>query len=73
MPSSDFWGMRRSGAVGDLPPATVQPVLENIRRQTTVEEMVSGLDETNALFEARRCLSCLSGQTVKQESHSKER
>ena len=39
-------------------PVTVQPVLENIRRQTTFEEVVSGLDETNALFEARRCLSC---------------
>jgi NADPH-dependent glutamate synthase beta subunit-like oxidoreductase len=39
-------------------PVTVQPVLETIRRQTTFDEVVSGLDETNALFEARRCLSC---------------
>jgi len=39
-------------------PAAVQPLLEGIRRQTTFEEVVSGLDETNALFEARRCLSC---------------
>lgn len=39
-------------------PVTVQPLLENIRRQTTFDEVVGGLDETNALFEARRCLSC---------------
>jgi 2-oxoacid:acceptor oxidoreductase delta subunit (pyruvate/2-ketoisovalerate family) len=39
-------------------PETVQPVLDAVRRQTTFEEVVSGLDETNALFEARRCLSC---------------
>ena len=37
---------------------TVQPVLETIRRQTTFDEVHEGLDETNALFEARRCLSC---------------
>ncbi len=37
---------------------TVQPVLDDIRRRTTFEEVVSGLDEGNALFEARRCLSC---------------
>jgi 2-oxoacid:acceptor oxidoreductase delta subunit (pyruvate/2-ketoisovalerate family) len=39
-------------------PLTVQPVLDALRRQTTFEEVVSGLDESNALFEARRCLSC---------------
>ena len=39
-------------------PLTVQPVLDAVRRETTFEEVVSGLDETNALFEARRCLSC---------------
>jgi len=39
-------------------PETVQRTLETIRRQTTFDEVVSGLDETNALFEARRCLSC---------------
>jgi len=33
-------------------------VLDDIRRRTTFEEVVSGLDESNALFEARRCLSC---------------
>ena len=37
---------------------TVQPVLDDIRRRTTFDEVVSGLDEGNALFEARRCLSC---------------
>ena len=36
----------------------VQPVLEDIRRRTTFDEVVGGLDEGNALFEARRCLSC---------------
>jgi NADPH-dependent glutamate synthase beta subunit-like oxidoreductase len=39
-------------------PITVQPVLDAVRRQTTFEEVVSGLDESNARFEARRCLSC---------------
>jgi NADPH-dependent glutamate synthase beta subunit-like oxidoreductase len=37
---------------------TVQPVLDDIRRRTTFDEVVAGLDEGNALFEARRCLSC---------------
>jgi 2-oxoacid:acceptor oxidoreductase delta subunit (pyruvate/2-ketoisovalerate family) len=37
---------------------TVQPELDLIRRRTTFEEIHGGLDETNALFEARRCLSC---------------
>ena len=37
---------------------TVRPVLDLIRRQSTFEEVQGGLDETNALFEARRCLSC---------------
>ncbi|HUJ51649.1 MAG TPA: NAD(P)-binding protein [Bryobacteraceae bacterium] len=39
-------------------PETVQATLETVRRQTTFDEVVSGLDENNALFEARRCLSC---------------
>ena len=39
-------------------PRTHRPLLEGIRRQTTFEEVVEGLDESNALFEARRCLSC---------------
>ena len=36
----------------------MQPVLDAVRRQTTFEEVVGGLDESNVLFEARRCLSC---------------
>jgi 2-oxoacid:acceptor oxidoreductase delta subunit (pyruvate/2-ketoisovalerate family) len=39
-------------------PRTVQPQLEPARRASTFDEVVGGLDETNALFEARRCLSC---------------
>ena len=39
-------------------PRTVRPELERIRRQTNFEEVVGGLTEENALFEARRCLSC---------------
>ncbi|HET7097279.1 MAG TPA: NAD(P)-binding protein [Casimicrobiaceae bacterium] len=39
-------------------PKTVRPMLEIARRTSTFEEVVRGLDETNALFEARRCLSC---------------
>ena len=36
----------------------VQPTLNAIRRQSTFEEVLGGLDESNALYEARRCLSC---------------
>ena len=39
-------------------PKTVQPTLDQVRRQSTFDEVVGGLDESNALFEARRCLSC---------------
>ncbi len=39
-------------------PKTVRPMLDMIRRQSTFEEVQGGLDESNALFEARRCLSC---------------
>ena len=39
-------------------PKTVRPMLETARRSSTFDEVVSGLDETTALFEARRCLSC---------------
>ena len=39
-------------------PKTVRPVLDRARRTSTFDEVVSGLDESNALFEARRCLSC---------------
>jgi 2-oxoacid:acceptor oxidoreductase delta subunit (pyruvate/2-ketoisovalerate family) len=39
-------------------PATVRPMLEAARRINTFDEVQGGLDETNALYEARRCLSC---------------
>ncbi|MCC7327710.1 MAG: NAD(P)-binding protein [Burkholderiales bacterium] len=39
-------------------PKTVRPMLDLARRTSTFDEVVSGLNETNALFEARRCLSC---------------
>ncbi|HET7368005.1 MAG TPA: FAD-dependent oxidoreductase, partial [Gaiella sp.] len=39
-------------------PRSLQPTLELARRRSTFEEVVGGLDETTALFEARRCLSC---------------
>ena len=39
-------------------PATVRPTLEAARRVKNFEGVVGGLDETNALCEARRCLSC---------------
>ncbi len=37
---------------------TVRPTLDMIRRQTSFDEVQGGLDESTALFEARRCLSC---------------
>jgi len=39
-------------------PKTVAPRLDAVRRQSTFAEVQLGLDEANALFEARRCLSC---------------
>ena len=39
-------------------PKTVRPRLDIIRRRSTFEEVQGGLDEGNALYEARRCLSC---------------
>ena len=39
-------------------PKTVRPLLDLARRTSTFDEVRGGLDETNALFEARRCLSC---------------
>jgi 2-oxoacid:acceptor oxidoreductase delta subunit (pyruvate/2-ketoisovalerate family) len=39
-------------------PKTVAPRLEAVRRQSNFAEVQLGLDEENALFEARRCLSC---------------
>jgi NADPH-dependent glutamate synthase beta subunit-like oxidoreductase len=35
-----------------------RPTLETIRRQSTFDEVVQGLEPANALYEARRCLSC---------------
>jgi len=42
----------------DDAPQSVQPGLDIIRRQTSFDEVIGALDESNALFEARRCLSC---------------
>lgn len=39
-------------------PAVVQPALETARRTSTFDEVTGGLDESSALFEARRCMSC---------------
>ena len=39
-------------------PATLRPKLDLVRRQSTFDEVVIGLDESDALFEARRCMSC---------------
>jgi 2-oxoacid:acceptor oxidoreductase delta subunit (pyruvate/2-ketoisovalerate family) len=39
-------------------PHAVRPRLEAARRVSTFDEVVHGLDESTALFEARRCLSC---------------
>jgi 2-oxoacid:acceptor oxidoreductase delta subunit (pyruvate/2-ketoisovalerate family) len=39
-------------------PQVVRPMLDILRRQSTFDEVVQGLDESNAQFEARRCLSC---------------
>jgi Pyruvate/2-oxoacid:ferredoxin oxidoreductase delta subunit len=39
-------------------PRTVRPQLDAVRRRSTFDEVVGGLDETTAKFEARRCLSC---------------
>jgi 2-oxoacid:acceptor oxidoreductase delta subunit (pyruvate/2-ketoisovalerate family) len=39
-------------------PKSVSPVLDIVRRQSTFDEVVQGLDEGNAQYEARRCLSC---------------
>jgi 2-oxoacid:acceptor oxidoreductase delta subunit (pyruvate/2-ketoisovalerate family) len=39
-------------------PRTVRPMLDVVRRTTGFAEVVGNLDEDNALFEARRCMSC---------------
>jgi len=39
-------------------PRAHRPVLERARRESTFDEVVLGHDETTALLEARRCMSC---------------
>ena len=39
-------------------PKTVRPMLDAVRRQSTFDEVVQGLEDSTALYEARRCLSC---------------
>jgi 2-oxoacid:acceptor oxidoreductase delta subunit (pyruvate/2-ketoisovalerate family) len=39
-------------------PHAVRPRLTEARRTSTFDEVVQGLDEATALFEARRCMSC---------------
>jgi NADPH-dependent glutamate synthase beta subunit-like oxidoreductase len=39
-------------------PRSHRPVLDKARRESTFDEVVQGLDESTALFEARRCMSC---------------
>jgi NADPH-dependent glutamate synthase beta subunit-like oxidoreductase len=39
-------------------PRTHRPRLETVRRQSTFEEVVQALGPENALYEARRCMSC---------------
>ena len=39
-------------------PRAHRPRLEVVRRQSTFDEVVEGLDADNALYEARRCMSC---------------
>ncbi|HAM02809.1 MAG TPA: glutamate synthase [Acidimicrobiaceae bacterium] len=42
----------------DDAPRSLRPRLEQARRASTFDEVVQGLEEPTALFEARRCLSC---------------
>ncbi|MCK5518565.1 MAG: NAD(P)-binding protein [Alphaproteobacteria bacterium] len=39
-------------------PRTARPMIDMQHRQSTFDEVQGGLEETIALFEARRCLSC---------------
>ena len=39
-------------------PRTIRPVLDVVRRTSGFAEIVGNLNEDNALFEARRCMSC---------------
>ena len=39
-------------------PRTIRPMLDIVRRQSGFAEVVGDLDEENAAYEARRCMSC---------------
>ncbi len=39
-------------------PRTLRPTLDVVRRQSGFAEVVGDLDQSNALYEARRCMSC---------------
>ena len=39
-------------------PRTIRPTLDVVRRTSGFAEVVGNLDEENAVFEARRCMSC---------------
>jgi Pyruvate/2-oxoacid:ferredoxin oxidoreductase delta subunit len=39
-------------------PRTLRPMLDVVRRSSGFAEVVGDLDEDNALYEARRCMSC---------------
>jgi 2-oxoacid:acceptor oxidoreductase delta subunit (pyruvate/2-ketoisovalerate family) len=39
-------------------PRTHRNKLDSVRRQDSFDEVVEGFDESNALLEARRCMSC---------------
>jgi NADPH-dependent glutamate synthase beta subunit-like oxidoreductase len=45
----------------------VRPALDVARRISTFDEVTGGLDETNALYEARRCLSCVMPMRLHQD------
>ena len=55
-PLADFGGLN-TWYYSDAP-ATVRPQLDAARRISTFDEVTAGLDESTALFEARRCMSC---------------
>ena len=58
---STSWPPSKSSTPGTTPTRRkrVQPISsELVRRQSGFDEVLQGLTEDNALFEARRCLSC---------------
>ncbi len=56
-PAAAEFGLLNTWYYSDAP-RQIRPRLELIRRQSTFEEVVEGLDSSDALFEARRCMSC---------------